>query len=487
MSLMSLTAVELGKKIKAKEVTVEAAVREALDAVRAKEEQVHSFVTVDEEGALARAKEVQAQIDAGELTGPLAGVPVAIKDNMCTEGLLTTCSSKILYNFIPTYTAEAVKKLEEAGAVIIGKTNMDEFAMGSTTETSAYGETKNPWNTAHVPGGSSGGSCAAVAAEECSFALGSDTGGSIRQPSSFCGVTGIKPTYGTVSRYGLIAYGSSLDQIGPVAKDVTDCATILEAITSYDKKDSTSVKREDTDFTSALVDDVKGMRIGIPKDYFGEGLNPEVKEAVLAAAKVLEEKGAIVEEFDLGLVKYAIPAYYVIACAEASSNLARFDGVKYGYRTKEYEGLHNMYKKSRSEGFGPEVKRRIMLGSFVLSSGYYDAYYLKALRVKALIKKAFDDAFAKYDMILGPAAPTTAPKLGESLQDPISMYLGDIYTISVNLAGLPGISLPCGTDRQGLPIGLQLIGDCFHEKKIIQAAYSFEQTRPYQHSPLSQA
>ena len=487
MSLMSLTAVELGKKIKAKEVTVEAAVREALDAVRAKEEQVHSFVTVDEEGALARAKEVQAQIDAGELTGPLAGVPVVIKDNMCTEGLLTTCSSKILYNFIPTYTAEAVKKLEEAGAVIIGKTNMDEFAMGSTTETSAYGETKNPWNTAHVPGGSSGGSCAAVAAEECSFALGSDTGGSIRQPSSFCGVTGIKPTYGTVSRYGLIAYGSSLDQIGPVAKDVTDCATILEIITSYDKKDSTSVKREDTDFTTALVDDVKGMRIGIPKDYFGEGLNPEVKEAVLAAAKVLEEKGAIVEEFDLGLVKYAIPAYYVIACAEASSNLARFDGVIYGYRTKEYEGLHNMYKKSRSEGFGPEVKRRIMLGSFVLSSGYYDAYYLKALRVKALIKKAFDDAFAKYDMILGPAAPTTAPKLGESLQDPISMYLGDIYTISVNLAGLPGISLPCGTDRQGLPIGLQLIGDCFQEKKIIQAAYSFEQTRPYQHSPLSQA
>ena len=480
MSLMSLTAVELGKKIKAKEVTVEAAVREALDAVRAKEEQVHSFVTVDEEGALVRAKEIQAQIDAGELTGPLAGVPVAIKDNMCTEGLLTTCSSKILYNFIPTYTAEAVKKLEEAGAVIIGKTNMDEFAMGSTTETSAYGETKNPWNTAHVPGGSSGGSCAAVAAEECSFALGSDTGGSIRQPSSFCGVTGIKPTYGTVSRYGLIAYGSSLDQIGPVAKDVTDCATILEAITSYDKKDSTSVKREDTDFTSALVDDVKGMRIGIPKDYFGEGLNPEVKEAVLAAAKVLEEKGAIVEEFDLGLVKYAIPAYYVIACAEASSNLARFDGVKYGYRTKEYEGLHNMYKKSRSEGFGPEVKRRIMLGSFVLSSGYYDAYYLKALRVKALIKKAFDDAFQKYDVILGPAAPSTAPKLGESLSDPLKMYLGDIYTISVNLAGLPGMSVPCGKDEKGLPIGMQLIGDCFKEKNIIRAGYAFEQTRTYE-------
>ena len=487
MSLMSLTAVQLGEKIKKKEVTVKEAALAALDAIRAKEARVNGFVTVDEEGALKQAEEVQKLIDEGVLTGPLAGVPVAIKDNMCTEGLLTTCSSKILYNFVPTYTAEAVKNLKEAGAVIIGKTNMDEFAMGSTTETSAYGETKNPWSLDHVPGGSSGGSCAAVAAEECPYALGSDTGGSIRQPSSFCGVTGIKPTYGTVSRYGLIAYGSSLDQIGPIAKDVTDCATILEVISSYDKKDSTSVKRDDLDFTSALTNDVKGMKIGIPRDYFGEGLAPEVKNAVLAAAKTLEDKGAVVEEFDLGLVKYAIPAYYVIACAEASSNLARFDGVKYGYRTKEYEGLHNMYKKSRSEGFGAEVKRRIMLGSFVLSSGYYDAYYLKALRVKALIKKAFDDAFAKYDVILGPAAPTTAPKLGESLSDPISMYLGDIYTISVNLAGLPGISLPCGTDKNGLPIGLQLIGDCFDEKTIIRAAYSFEQTRPYKHSPLSDA
>ena len=404
---------------------------------------------------------------------------------MCTEGLLTTCSSKILGNFVPTFTSEAVLNLEKAGAVILGKTNMDEFAMGSTTETSAYGETKNPWNLEHVPGGSSGGSCAAVAAEECFYALGSDTGGSIRQPSSFCGVTGIKPTYGTVSRYGLIAYGSSLDQIGPVAKDVTDCATILEIIASHDEKDSTSVKRDDLDFTSALVDDVKGMKIGIPKDYLGEGLDSEVKDAILNAAKVLEEKGAIVEEFDLSLVEYAIPAYYVIACAEASSNLARFDGVKYGYRTEEYDGLHNMYKKSRSEGFGAEVKRRIMLGSFVLSSGYY-AYYLKALRTKALIKKAFDEAFAKYDVILGPAAPTTAPKLGESLSDPLKMYLGDIYTISVNLAGLPGITVPCGTDSKGLPIGLQLIGDCFKEKNIIRAAYSFEQTRDFKHSPLAE-
>ncbi len=476
MSLMSLTAVELAKKIKAGETTAVEAAKDALAQIKEKEESIHSYVTVlDEAQILEKAGEVQKKIQAGELTGPLAGVPVAIKDNMCTEGILTTCSSKILGNFVPTYSSEAVKKLEEAGVVLIGKTNMDEFAMGSTTETSAYGVTRNPYNTDHVPGGSSGGSCAAVAAEECSFALGSDTGGSIRQPSSFCGVTGIKPTYGTVSRYGLIAYGSSLDQIGPVAKDVTDCATILEAISSYDKKDSTSVQRKDLDFTSALVKDVKGMKIGIPKDYFGEGLDPQVKEAVLKAAKVLEEQGAIVEEFDLSLVEYAIPAYYVIASAEASSNLSRFDGVKYGYRTKEYEGLHNMYKKTRSEGFGAEVKRRIMLGSFVLSSGYYDAYYLKALRTKALIKKAFDEAFSKYDVILSPAAPTTAPKIGESLKDPIKMYLGDIYTISVNLAGLPGMTVPCGKDDKGLPIGVQLIGDCFQEKKIIKAAYTYEQ------------
>ena len=484
MSIRNLTAVELGKKIKAKEISVAEATKAALGAIEAKENNINSFVTVDAKGALKRAEEVQKAMDAGELTSPLAGVPVAIKDNMCTKGMLTTCSSKILGNFVPTFTSEAVRNLEKAGAVILGKTNMDEFAMGSTTETSAYGVTRNPWNTDHVPGGSSGGSCAAVAAGECFYALGSDTGGSIRQPSSFCGVTGLKPTYGTVSRYGLIAYGSSLDQIGPIAKDVTDCATILETIASHDSKDSTSVERKDTDFTSALVDDVKGLRIGIPKDYFGEGLDPEVKEAVLQAAKELEKKGAIVEEFELSLVEYAIPAYYVIACAEASSNLERFDGVKYGYRTKEYEGLHNMYKKTRSEGFGAEVKRRIMLGSFVLSSGYYDAYYLKALRTKALIKKAFDKAFEKYDIILGPAAPTTAPKLGESLRDPIKMYLGDIYTISVNLAGLPGISVPCGLDSKGLPIGLQLIGDCFQEKTLIRAAYAYEQTRTFAGSPL---
>lgn len=476
MDLMSLTAVELGRKIKAKEVTVREAVLAAYDKIDEKEAELNCYVTTTKEAALAKADEVQAKIDAGELAGPLAGVPVAIKDNMCTKGVLTTCSSRILENFVPTFTAEAVINLEKAGAVILGKTNMDEFAMGSTTETSHYGATKNPWNTKHVPGGSSGGSAAAVAADECSFALGSDTGGSIRQPSSYCGVTGMKPTYGTVSRYGLIAYGSSLDQIGPIAKDVTDCAAILETIASYDPKDSTSIRRDDYDFTSALVDDVKGMKIGIPKDYLIEGLNPEVKAAIMNAAHKLEEKGAVVEEFDLSLVEYAIPAYYVIACAEASSNLARFDGVKYGYRTPEYNELHEMYKKTRSEGFGPEVKRRIMLGSFVLSSGYYDAYYLKALRTKALIKQAFDKAFSKYDVILGPVAPTTAPEIGSSLADPIKMYLGDIYTISVNLAGLPGISVPGGFDSKGLPIGVQMIGNCFEEKKIIRTAYAFEQS-----------
>ena len=477
MSILSMTAVDLAAAIKKHEVTVKEAVEAVLDNIEKKEDTYHCYVTVDREGALKQAEEIQKKIDDGTLSGPLAGVPVAIKDNMCTEGLLTTCSSKILYNFVPTFTSEAVLNLQKAGAVILGKTNMDEFAMGSTTETSAYGVTRNPWNPEHVPGGSSGGSAAAVAAEECFYALGSDTGGSIRQPASFCGVVGLKPTYGTVSRYGLIAYGSSLDQIGPLCKDVTDCATILEAIASHDSKDSTSVERQDTDFTSALVEDVKGMKIGIPRDYFGEGLNPEVKEAVLRAAEVLKEKGAIVEEFDLSLVEYAIPTYYTIAAAEASSNLERFDGIKYGYRTEEYQGLHNMYKKSRSEGFGAEVKRRIMLGSFVLSSGYYDAYYLKALRVKALIKKAFDEAFAKYDVILGPVAPTTAPKIGESLSDPIQMYLGDIYTISINLAGLPGLSIPCGRDNKGLPIGMQLIGDCFKEKNLIRAAYTYEKAR----------
>lgn len=477
MDILEYSAVELSAAVREGRITATDAMEAVLARIDAREKDINAYVTIDREQAMRAAAEAQAKIEKGELTGLLAGVPVAVKDNICTQDLLTTCASKMLAHFVPTFSAEAVVSLEKAGAVIIGKTNMDEFAMGSTTETSAYGETRNPWNTAHVPGGSSGGSAAAVAAGECFFALGSDTGGSIRQPASFCGVVGLKPTYGTVSRYGLIAYGSSLDQIGPLTKNVADCAAVLELIASHDSKDSTSVRREDTDFTSALVDDVSGMKIGIPRDYLGEGLDAEVKEAVLAAAKVLEKKGAVVEMFDLSLVEYAIPAYYTIASAEASSNLERFDGVKYGHRTDACEGLHNMYKKTRSEGFGAEVKRRIMLGSFVLSSGYYDAYYLKALKVKAMIRKAFDDAFAKYDLILGPVAPTTAPKLGESLSDPLKMYLGDIYTISVNLAGLPGISVPCGTDSGGLPIGLQLIADSFQEKRLIQAAYTYEQNR----------
>lgn len=477
MKILDYTAVALAEAIKRKEVTVMDAVDAVFEQIKEKEEKLHCYVTIDEVSARKQAEEIQKKIDAGELTGPLAGVPVAIKDNMCTKGMRTTCSSRILENFVPTFSSEAVLNLQKAGAVILGKTNMDEFAMGSTTETSAFGSTANPWKEDHVPGGSSGGSAAAVAADECFYALGSDTGGSIRQPASYCGVVGMKPTYGTVSRYGLIAYGSSLDQIGPLCKDVRDCAAIMEVLSSHDEKDSTSVERQDTDFTSALIDDVQGMKIGIPRDYFGEGLDPEVKQAVLCAAEELKKKGAVVEEFDLSLVEYAIPAYYTIAAAEASSNLERFDGIKYGYRTEEYEGLHQMYKKTRSEGFGPEVKRRIMLGSFVLSSGYYDAYYLKALRVKALIKKAFDEAFTKYDVILAPCAPTTAPKLGASLSDPMKMYLSDIYTISVNLAGLPGISVPCGWDSKGLPIGLQLIGDCFKEKNLFRAAYAYECSR----------
>ncbi|MDO5573818.1 MAG: Asp-tRNA(Asn)/Glu-tRNA(Gln) amidotransferase subunit GatA [bacterium] len=476
MEIRALTAIQLGEKIKQHELTAVDAVRYYLDRIAALEPVYHALITVEPEMALQHAAKVQQRIDAGVLTGPLAGIPLVLKDNLCVDGMRTTCGSKMLEHFTTAYTAGAVQNLEKAGAVILGKANMDEFAMGSTTETSYYGATKNPYDQERVAGGSSGGSCAAVALGECAFALGSDTGGSIRQPASHCGVVGMKPTYGTVSRYGLVAYASSLDQIGPVTDNVADCAVVLEAITSYDPKDSTSIKRDDTDFASALINDVRGMRIGIPRDYLADGIDNEIKEAILAAAELYRSLGACIEEFDLGLAEYAIPAYYVIASAEASSNLARFDGVKYGYRTGDYGGLHPMYKKTRSEGFGEEVKRRIMLGSFALSSGYYDAYYLKALQTRTMIKKAFDQAFEKYDLILGPTAPTTAPRLGESLMDPIKMYLRDIYTISANLAGLPAMSIPCGMSGDGLPIGLQLIGNCFEEKKMIRAAYTFEQT-----------
>lgn len=477
MEIIEYTAQELAMKIKSGEIGVVEACEASLAQIRKREKTISAYLTVDEEKALKQASEVEEGIRKGVYTGPLAGVPIAVKDNICTKGIRTTCASKILENFIPFYSAEAVYRLENAGAVILGKTNMDEFAMGSTTETSAFAVTKNPWNTGHVPGGSSGGSCAAVAAGECFGALGSDTGGSVRQPSSYCGVTGIKPTYGTVSRYGLIAYASSLDQIGTIGKNCADCAALLEVISSHDKKDSTSMKRKDTDFTSALKEDAKGLRVGIPKEYLGDGLDRDVREAVETAAEYLKNQGAVVEYFDLGLMEYTIPAYYVIASAEASSNLERFDGVKYGFRAKDYQGLHDMYKKSRTEGFGPEVKRRIMLGSFVLSSGYYDAYYLKALKVRSLIKKSFDDAFEKYDMILGPAAPTAAPKIGASLSDPMKMYLGDIYTVAVNLAGLPGLTVPCMVNEKGLPIGVQLIGSCFSEKKLFRAGTGIEKAR----------
>ena len=471
----SKTAAELRADIRAGRIRVADAVRQSLQEIKEKDQDIHAFITVDEEGAMKRAEEVQKAIDDGTLTGPLAGVPIAVKDNICTKGLLTTCASHILDNFVPTYDAEVITKLRDAGMVIMGKTNMDEFAMGSTTETSFFGPTRNPADLNHVPGGSSGGSCAAVASGEVSMALGSDTGGSIRQPSSYCGVVGMKPTYGAVSRYGLIAYGSSLDQIGPIAGNVSDAAALLQVIAAPDKKDSTSATLDDYDFMSALKEDVRGLKIGIPKEYFGDGLEPEIATAIRAAGDVLAEAGAEVEEFHLDLIDYAIPAYYVIACAEASSNLERFDGVKYGYRAENYEDLNDLYKKTRTEGFGDEVKRRIMLGSFVLSSGYYDAYYLKALRVKNLIKQSFNRAFEKYDIILAPAAPTTAPEIGKSLSDPLKMYLSDIYTVSVNLCGLPGITVPVGRDAAGLPIGMQMIGDCFREKTLLRAAYTYEQ------------
>jgi len=480
MELTRLSALELGREIKKGQVTVTQAVKEQLSVIKARDAKYQCFITVKTDKALEQAEVVQKKIELGEYkNSPIAGVPVAIKDNICVKEMTTTCASKMLDNFEPGYHATVIGKLKEAGAIIIGKTNMDEFAMGSTTETSHFGETKNPWNIERVPGGSSGGSAAAVAAEEVPIALGSDTGGSIRQPSAFCGVTGIKPTYGTVSRSGLIAYASSLDQIGPIGRTVSDCASLLEIIAGHDIKDSTSVPELAKNYTEGLVDDVKGMRIGIPRDYIGEGLGTEIKEAVIQAGKVLEDKGAIVEFFNLDMVDYAIPAYYVIASAEASSNLSRYDGIKYGYRAKESTNLQEVYKKTRNEGFGQEVKRRMMIGAFVLSSGYYDAYYIKALQVKALIKKAFDNAFKKYDFILGPTAPTTALKLGNNLNDPLKMYLGDIYTVSVNLAGLPAISLPYGIDSKGLPIGIQMIGDVFKEKTIIRGAYALEQTRPY--------
>ena len=473
MDIYQLSALELGKQIKEGAISVEEAVKAVFSRIHETEDTCQCYITLCEEQALLRAKEVQKAIQEGSLSSPLAGVPMAVKDNLCTKGIETTCGSLMLKGFRPFYTATAVKKLEDAGAILIGKLNMDEFAMGSTTETSFFHSTKNPWNIQRAPGGSSGGSAAAVAAQEAFYTLGSDTGGSIRQPASFCGVTGLKPTYGTVSRYGLVAYASSLDQIGPIGKNAADVAQVFSTISGRDPKDSTSMEYEYLEFS--FEKEIKGKRIGIPLEYLGKGLHPEVEAAVLEAAEVLEKMGAQVERFPMPQLEYAIPAYYIIACAEASSNLSRYDGVKYGYRAENYKDLNDLYNKTRTQGFGTEVKRRLLIGAFVLSSGYYEAYYKKALQVKALLKGAFDQAFEKYDVILSPTAPTTAPKLGESLGDPLKMYLGDIYTVSVNLAGLPAISLPCGFDKAGLPIGVQLIGRPFAERTLLQMGYAYQQ------------
>lgn len=474
MELYKLSPLSLGEKIRNKELTPTEAANYFLQRSEKLNPEIKAFISLTSEAAQAGGVQVERAMEAGECSSPLAGVPYGIKDNICTKGLETTCASKILGGFKPPYNATIVEKLDKAGCVIIGKTNMDEFAMGSTTETSYSGITANPWNTQHVPGGSSGGSAAAVAAGMVPFAIGSDTGGSIRQPASYCGVTGMKPTYGAVSRFGLIAYGSSLDQIGPLAGSAKDCAVVLDIIMGKDERDTTSMAME-TSMSANIDRGIKGLKIGIPNSYMGEGLDPEVKEAIMTAAKVLADNGAEIEELDLDMVEYAVPAYYIIASAEASSNLSRYDGVKYGYRSENAEGLRDIYLKSRTEGFGSEVKKRIMLGAFALSSGYYDAYYNKALQVKALIKKAFDEAFNKYDLILGPVAPTTAPRIGDSLKDPLKMYLSDIYTVSVNLAGLPGISLPCGFDKNGLPIGMQFIGKAFNDAVLLQAAGGYQQ------------
>lgn len=464
MELYELTALELAGQLRAGAVTQAEAIAAAAGRIAACQPGNNAFITVADSPAPAPTLSAS----------PLAGVPMAYKDNLCTRGMRTTCASKILGDFTPCYDATAVERLTAAGAVSMGKLNLDEFAMGSTCETSYYGPAKNPWDLTRSPGGSSGGAAAAVAVGEVWYAIGSDTGGSIRQPAAHCGVTGMKPTYGSVSRYGLVAYASSLDQLGPIARSAADCAAVLDVIQGRDPRDGTSLDAPAGGLLSGLTGDVRGKRIGLPADCFGDGLDGEVRAAVLAAADVLKQRGAVVEEFSLPVMQYVVPTYYIIAAAEASSNLSRFDGVKYGWRAQGYEDLTDLYSKTRTEGFGAEVKRRILLGTFVLSTGYYDAYYKKALQVKALIKRAFDEAFRRYDLLLTPVAPTTAPKLGESLNDPLQMYLSDIYTVSVNLAGLPGISVPCGFASDGMPIGAQLIGPALGDAAVLDAAHAFQ-------------
>ena len=475
-----MTALETGKAIREGKLTAVEATKQVLDSAEAKNDKINAYITICREKALAQAEEVQKKINSGELTSALAGVPIAIKDNICTKDIKTTCAFHILGDFTPVYDATVMKKINDAGMITVGKLNMDEFAMGSTSETSYYGAVHNPWDLNKVPGGSSGGSASSVAGKMSLITLGSDTGGSIRQPASYCGVTGFKPTYGTVSRFGLIAYASSLDQIGPVGKDAQDCAAIMDIISGKDSMDGTSLDIDYPDYLSSLTGDVKGLKIGIPKEWYNnKGLDSEVAEKTRKVAEVLEKAGAIIEEISLPFAEYAIPAYYIIATAEASSNLSRFDGVKYGFRSENYSSLVDMYNATRSEGFGKEVKKRILLGTFVLSSGYYDAYYRKALKVKSVIKKNFDEIFAKYDLILCPTAPSTAPEIGKSLSNPLAMYLSDVFTVSANIAGLPGISMPCGFDKNGMPIGVQLMGQALADTKVLNTAYAYQQMTDY--------
>ena len=482
MELYKLSAHQLHKMLKAGEVSATEICRDVFSRIKEVEEKVQAYITLTEHIALRKAKEVDEKIAGGEEIAPLSGIPVAIKDNMCVKGIRTTCSSKILSNYNPVYTSTAVKKVLEQDIILTGKTNLDEFAMGSSTENSAFQVTHNPWKLGTVPGGSSGGSAAAVAGGEAIMALGSDTGGSIRQPASLCGVVGLKPTYGMVSRYGLVAFASSLDQIGPITKDVTDCALLLNFISGFDPRDSTSVKSEEKDYTKALVDDIKGLRMGLPRELISEGIQPEVKNAVENAAKLLQNLGASVEETSLPSTNYALSAYYIIAPAEASSNLARYDGVRYGYRTDQAEDVLDMYMKTRAEGFGDEVKRRIMLGTYALSAGYYAAYYGQAQKIRTLIVEDFDKAFSRFDVLLAPTSPTVAFEIGEKAADPLRMYMSDACTIPVNLAGLPGISLPCGL-AGGLPIGLQIMGKAFDEETVLRVAYAFEQNFGFEGEP----
>lgn len=472
MNLNSLTIHELKDLLNKKEISAEELTNKSLERIAEVEKDVQAFITITKEQALKKAKLIDEKIKLGENIGSLAGIPMALKDNICTDGIKTTCASKILENFVPPYNATVVEKLEKEGAILIGKANMDEFAMGSSTENSSFYPTKNPWDLNYVPGGSSGGCAAAIAADEAVFALGSDTGGSIRQPAAYCGIIGLKPTYGAVSRFGVVAFASSLDQIGPLAKDVTDISLVLNAITGYDKQDSTSVNVEHPDYTKFLVDDIKGLKIGIPKEYFGEGITPGVDANIKEAIKKLEELGAVVEECSLPHTEYAMPIYYIISPAECSSNMARFDGVRYGLRVED-EDVLGMFCKTREQGLGNEVKRRIMLGTYALSSGYYDAYYLKALKVRALIKQDFDNVFAKYDCLLTPTTPSTAFSIGQE-SDPIVMYKQDTCTIPANLAGIPALSMPFGLDN-GMPVGLQLIGKAFDEGTLLKVAYTLEQ------------